>query len=91
MATNQGGPKQQQITKNNRIEKQQISNFRKQHISKIKTNETNIKFQKTTDLKKQQFSKNIIFKKNNELKKNQISKKPISKNLYFFWNLLLVL
>ena len=77
MATNQGGPKQQQITKNNRIEKQQISNFRKQHISKIKTNETNIKFQKTTDLKKQQFSKNIIFQKTTNLKRKQISKKPI--------------
>ena len=86
MATNQGGPKQQQITKNNRIEKQQISNFRKQHISKIKTNETNVKFQKTTDLKKQQFSKNIIFQKTMNLKKNRYQKKKrYEKICIFFW------
>ena len=47
--TNQGGPKQQQITKNNRFEKQQISkisHFRKQHISKTTTNEKKSKISK---------------------------------------------
>ena len=53
MATNWGGPKQQQITKNNRFEKQQISkisHFRKQHISETTTNE------KTANFKKPQIS-----------------------------------
>ena len=51
MATNWGGTKQKQITKNNRFEKQQISkisHFRKQHISETTTNE------KTANFKKQQ-------------------------------------
>ena len=55
MATNWGGLKQQQITKNNRFEKQQIS--------KTTTNEKKNKFQKTTDLKKEQISKNNKFQK----------------------------
>ena len=58
MATNWGGPKQQQITKNNRFEKQQISkisHFRKQYISK------NTRSQKTTNFKKLQISKNNKF------------------------------
>ena len=38
-------------------------------FQKIITNETNIKFQKTTELKKQQFSKNIIYQKTTNLKK----------------------
>ena len=49
MATNWGGPKQQQITKNNRFEKQQISkisHFRKQHISETTTNEKTANFKK---------------------------------------------
>ena len=49
MATNWGGPKQQQITKNNRFEKQQISkisHFRKQHISETTTNEKTDNFEK---------------------------------------------
>ena len=57
VATNWGGTKQKQITKNNRFEKQQISkisHFRKQHISKTTTNEKKSKFLKTTDLKKEQ-------------------------------------
>ena len=61
MATNRGGPKQQQITKNNRFEKQQllkISLFRKQHNSKTTTNEKNSKFQKNSNFRKQQISKN---------------------------------
>ena len=66
VATNWGGTKQKQITKNNRFEKQQISkisHFRKQHISKTTTNEKKSKFQKTTDLKKEQISKNNKFQK----------------------------
>ena len=66
VATNWGGTKQKQITKNNRFEKQQISkisHFRKQHISKTTTNEKKSKFQKTTDHKKEQISKNKKFQK----------------------------
>ena len=60
VATNWGGTKQKQITKNNRFEKQQISkisHFRKQHISETTTNE------KTANFKKPQISKNIKFQK----------------------------
>ena len=69
MATNQGGPKQQQITKNNRFEKQQILHFKKQQQMK-----------RTSNFKKQQISKNIKFQKNNKLKKPDIKKQQILKN-----------
>ena len=61
MATNRGGPKQQQITKNSRFEKQKISkisHFRKHYISETTTNEKKNKFQKSADLKKLQILKN---------------------------------
>jgi hypothetical protein len=72
VATNWGGPKQQQITKNNRFEKQRISkipHFRKRHISETTTNEktSNFKFQKKSNFKKQPISKKKILKNKYEI------------------------
>ena len=52
-------------------------------FQKIITNETNIKFQKTTELKKQQFSKNIIYQKTTNLKKTDIKKTGMKKSVFF--------
>ena len=60
MATNWGGPKQQQITKNNRFEKQQ---FQKYHILENNT------FQKQQQMKRQQISKNHKSQKISNFKK----------------------
>ena len=66
VATNWGGTKQKQITKNNRFEKQQISkisHFRKQHISKTTTNEKKANFKKRQISKKNRSQKTINFEK----------------------------
>jgi hypothetical protein len=66
VATNWGGTKQKQITKNNRFEKQQISkisHLENNTFQKKQQMKKNSKFQKTTDLKKEQISKNNKFQK----------------------------
>ena len=85
VATNWGGTKQKQITKNNRFEKQQISkisHFRKQHISKTTTNE-----------KKKQISKNNRSQKRTDLLCleircwNLLFLKSVVYEICCFWNL----
>ena len=72
VATNWGGTKQKQITKNNRFEKQQISKFhilenntfqKQQQMKKKQQISINDKSQKTSNIKKQQISKNNKFQK----------------------------
>jgi hypothetical protein len=56
-------PSNNRSLKTTELKSNRFQILEKNIFQKIITNETNIKFQKTTELKKQQISKNIIYQK----------------------------